>query len=563
MKKKIISMVLSMAVLMSFISFPVKAEVKDPITVDKVEALAETLDVGNLGSDYSGDIDIYTTFGSLPTLYALLELYTDLDEKTKNGEQPTPSYVWYQRGGTADPESLPDNVTMMRPVSTSQSYTDEDMLTFMAYVNKLYKEYPKAHFNLYCDDLRIQYELTLFSFNNVPENQYSVYLLSDGTGSYSYYASYMKSNGEEEEAIKKNWDTYKYWYNTYKSGAKNGKLDDRFYGYTAMGAVWMMWYACSEAENPGVDVQYYLQWPEILKEDLGNMEEYFSLKKLRMQKVLPNDLYKNLSPNMQNDFMNAILSGAGIGMTMEEYDKKYFPDGENGKYIIISGTSPNREGNSPVNFERIVENIQEDYGDEYTYMYKPHPNWPAAAVDNNGYDFNRVKFLKDHNITELPAQTPMECLIWSHPYVKIGGYNSSLYMSATEGQVEFFMTDEATSLDSPLPGIFKLGFYDGARFYPTSATNTVTSSVRYRTRTTNADGTVNVTAALNNAVNGDKAYFAVYNSDESMSYLLEGKVENSKVTFSNLKEEDILNSNIYVWNDKMKPAVQTLSGLYF
>ena len=443
---------------------------------ERIDALAQTLDVGEPDEAYTGDINFYITFGSLPTLYALLAAYTDVDQAAQAGTEPAKGYMWYQRGATADPETLPGNITMMEEVNANQYYDASYTEKFMAYALKLYQTYPNAHFNLYCDDLRAQLEIMLFTYNQIPEEQYNVHFVSDGTGSYSTIKSYL---GE--------WNKYAGWYETLKGEAAQGTLRAGFFDGTLMSYGYV---ACSAAREENVD--YWLQFPELITIE-GQYADYF--EQLNKIKKLPNTMYAELSADQKDDFMNAVLKATGL--TKQEYDQNFFPGYEEGtKYMIISGTSPNGEGSSE-RFETAVNNIIEYYGDSYTYLYKPHPSWPAEKVDG------RAEYLQSKGITELPAQTPMECLLWAYPNVEVGGYSSSLYMSATQGQVQFFIAAGPSSLGAPLPLIYELGFYDDAVFF-TPEPYQPKASIAYD------NGTVQIEGNYNDSV----LVAAVYQEDE-------------------------------------------------
>ncbi|MCH5185511.1 MAG: hypothetical protein J1F64_05225 [Oscillospiraceae bacterium] len=415
---------------------------------EQVDMLAENIDVGEKDEKYTGDINIYTTYGTLPTLYALLNVYKDIDDAKAENREPAKSYMWFLRGSTANAEKLPDNVTIMAELSPAQIYNSGYAKRFMAYAEKLYQTYPNAHFNLFCDDLRAQSEITFFTFNGIPESSYNVYLLSDGTGSYSFIKNYFYKDSEPDvdpvETAEGKWGLYEYWYNEYKRRAKAGNIDTGRFLANNMGACYIM-YAASSKDN----IQYYLQWPELMISDDPSVNDYLE-KKMHRTKTFPSEIYSGLTPESQDDFLEAVLSASGL--TRSEYDNKYLSGIKDGKkYMIISGTAPGSEGN--IKFESRVENMMAYFGDEYTYLYKPHPSWPASSVAG------REAYLASKGIVELPAQTPMEVILTAYPEVDLGGYNSSLYMSATGEHVKFFFTDKFSNLSAPLPDLYKLGMY--------------------------------------------------------------------------------------------------------
>lgn len=158
--------------------------------------------------------------------------------------------------------------------------------------------------------------------------------------------------------------------------------------------------------------------------------------------------------------------------------------------MIISGTSTASEGGT---FETRVNALMEHFGEEYTYLYKPHPSWPASKVQG------RTEYLESKGITELPAQTPMEVILIAYPQVNLGGYKSSLYMNITGEHVKFFFADKPQDLADPLPDLFQLGKYPDAVFVTSNSEVKVITpeptaepfSVKY------ADGNAEVTVPEN------------------------------------------------------------------
>lgn len=455
---------------------------------DEIDELAAAIDVGEKDEAYTGDINIYTTYGTLPTLYALSFMYKDISDAEKESREPAKGFIWYLRGKTANPDKLPPNVTVMGEITETQDYYPSDSKRFMAYARKLYATYPNAHFNLYCDDLRAQAEVLYFSFNNIPESQYNVHLLSDGTGSYSYIKKYLYEQSEEiDEEIENTtnkWNNLAYWYNEYKERAKKGQIDEGRFLNNNMGACYIMWAAASQD-----NIDYYLQWPELMISDSPEVNQYLDTMVHRVKKQ-PSEIYEELPEAQRAEFLDLVLSASGL--TQEQYDETYLPGIKDGtkKYMIISGTSTASEGGT---FETRVNALMEHFGEEYTYLYKPHPSWPASKVQG------RTEYLESKGITELPAQTPMEVILIAYPQVNLGGYKSSLYMNITGEHVKFFFADKPQDLADPLPDLFQLGKYPDAVFVTSNSEVKVITpeptaepfSVKY------ADGNAEVTVPEN------------------------------------------------------------------
>ena len=60
------------------------------------------------------------------------------------------------------------------------------------------------------------------------------------------------------------------------------------------------------------------------------------------------------------------------------------------------------------------------------------------------------KYLNDLGIKVLPGKLPMEAICFIYPSLKLGGFDSSLYLSTDEGKTLFFFAKNQTELWNPL-----------------------------------------------------------------------------------------------------------------
>ncbi len=108
---------------------------------------------------------------------------------------PVPTIAVFERADSWDWSSLPDNVYKLPTASESDfagvSWGGQKWLDarekMSAYIRDLYEISPNAHFNLYYTDNFVENVLTLLVANQIPENQYTAILLSDGSGTYAYF----------------------------------------------------------------------------------------------------------------------------------------------------------------------------------------------------------------------------------------------------------------------------------------------------------------------------------------------------------------------------------------
>lgn len=95
------------------------------------------------------------------------------------------------------------------------------------YVAVLYELNPSAKFNLYCVDYYLGLIQTILYANRIPQDQYTIIVLSDGSYSYSKFSStYSNSSpAQTHEDLKAQWEQAKQ--NAYRNGVAdwNFKLD--------------------------------------------------------------------------------------------------------------------------------------------------------------------------------------------------------------------------------------------------------------------------------------------------------------------------------------------------
>jgi len=371
--------------------------------------------------------DIYATLGTLPTLYAGLNTYSSNNE----------SYMWFLRKGTLNTTYLPSHVNLIAP---NKEYDAELMNEIIDKVKELYTLNSDAKFNFYIDDLRVQFILQSFVANQIPESNYKVFLLSDGTGTYTIFKNMFNDIGTYPTWIKYA-DDFINRKTRIAAGEKDViNINDSMKMHPSM-------YYASQFDN----VEYWMQFPELLVSNDDNVKTEIS--KMNTIKTTPNDIYNDLSDEKKAAFVKA------AGVDKQKFDGIF--DASSKPNLIISGTSLPGE---QYGFEEVVKNIVRDYGKQYDLFFKPHPAWDPNSVQQL-IDLKRKEFLNGLGITILPAQLPMEALLWAYPDLKIGGYSSTLYMSTAKEQTLFFIADSKDKLVSPLPELYDLGHFGNAKFY--------------------------------------------------------------------------------------------------
>ena len=379
--------------------------------------------------------NLYVTSGSLPTLYAGLNVFLDSTE----------SYMLYERAGTFDNAELIKNTNVQNiykyPFGTVE--TANESATFRAKVKELYEKDNSALFNLFCDDLRVQLEITLFLAQGIPEDNYTMTLLTDGTGTYG--ATVFPYKGA----------------NAYNTFMNNKAVYDGHYvtaaekGTTTLSSASIFDYAmaanavCAAQKQ---NVRYWMQYPELLETSIQDklMKDEFGYANI--EKMTPTMLINRLSPAKKAQFARAAKMDPAIYDPLFHKNEK--PD------LVITGTSPAGETVDGVNyFENVLERIVELYGDDYNLFFKAHPVWPPEQVPEIPELVGRKALLESKNVTILPSTTPMEVMMWFYPHLNVGGYNSSLYMNVAKYRTQFFIIASPVNLSAPLPDLYNIGHF--------------------------------------------------------------------------------------------------------
>ena len=357
---------------------------------------------------------IYMTFGTLPTLFASLHMLT----------HNHPTYALFTRRDTFNISAMPDHIQLVRPLFAYGNVPNADIITAAYEVIRDIEAYnDEPTFRFFTDDLRALLPLWAFLRNGIPAERFHITLLSDGGGSYGVmFNPFLGANGLTQWNARRTSlnDT---WMPLFKGNA-NLSSDQ-------INTIMFSDYGYQVAQM--VNAELWLQFPEFgfLHPDVTAAVRS-ELMRTSLVKRQPFDILQQLNTEMREVFFNATLNNPNHpGGSVREHLENYLSDPER-PVLIISGTHIGG-GVNPNDFDDAVYAVMNAFPD-YEIMIKPHP---AQDVNASMFDTTRAR-----GLTILPAQLPMEVLMWAFPHVYIGGYQSSLYMAAVTGQVRFFFSDQ-------------------------------------------------------------------------------------------------------------------------
>ncbi len=393
-------------------------------------------------------------------------------------ENENQTYMWYGRKQTfANVSKL--GFEMNDTETNDNAGVDVSVVNTMT--NKMMDLYSKsngkAKFNLYVTDYGVEVAYKMFVANDIPESNYHVYLMEDGTGAYSSFKQ-VNTKAEFDKLVNKmNDDLKSVKAGTYKYTTDNIKNITLPYAYATRS-----------------NVTYCLQYPELLQGADADMNALLKSGTINLKKTNLTEKYNSLSDAKKELFKNAVFQ--------KDYIDQYMLNANGKKTLVICGTSFTGE-QSDVGceitedvkngvpgadaFEKVFDKIVEDYGSQYNIVIKPHPSWGLAdpnypTADGNGatagakwaslnyqkaYE-ERVRYCNEKGIKVLPGQIPMEVLIWAYAdNIIIGGYSSSLYMNAPKNMTKFIINNNgAKAMDDVITAVFNNGLLaDSLDFY--------------------------------------------------------------------------------------------------
>ena len=144
------------------------------------------------------DYYFYAGFGTMPALYAGLHVLS----------HDKPSYFYYTRSRTFDPDKFPPHVKVTtaadRTSDATEAEKDAMCREMKRRVLEINKADPTAVFRLYVDVLRCRLGYDWFVAQGIDSARVKVSLLSDGTATYNNFYNYFGDPATAQQ----NWETY-------------------------------------------------------------------------------------------------------------------------------------------------------------------------------------------------------------------------------------------------------------------------------------------------------------------------------------------------------------------
>lgn len=388
---------------------------------------SENVTVGIAASAYNF-APISATF---PAVLFSLSLWEGSDYNiTEDAEgNPIPTFAVFERADSWNWNNLPTNVYKL-PTASASDFTGvrwggqawiDSRNKMSAYIKDLYEISPDATFNLYYTDNFVENMLWLFEANQIPESQYHVILLSDGSGTYAFFNdTFRNDDGTLYNAMRADWEALK------QKTREEGKFDPSWAKYassTNLAMTCLPKYAAVAAEDENVD-----WW-------VARTNGTFAIDNEELlAKVVGNCTVKGVSGMLAN------VQAAGYDKAFQQlyhFDADMFGSAsETGKPVmLILGSTVSNEPD----FKDYVRMIKKHYGDSYEYYYKGHPGTPTALYPSKQQD------LEELGVTDVDSSIPAELILFFFPDIYMCGYDSTTFQSVESDQMACGMFNSAKS----------------------------------------------------------------------------------------------------------------------
>lgn len=361
--------------------------------------------------------NIYITFGTLPALYAQMNVFLDNSD----------SYIWTRSGGTFIPEkNFPKNLKYYKKfdVFNDDVFFKEQFKEIKDKLCEIVFKNQNIKLNIFCDDSRIQFIWKIFTEINIEKNINKFIMISEGNIT-EYMSRFVNDDYFEEMSIQWN-NIMKLLKNPYVSVQEKDACLADINKYS---------FYLSTLNN----FEYLIPNLNLLKKNT-QLNKFSS--NMHLSEINLFEMYKNLDVKIRECFINNALTDLEIKKTIQNI---------NNKILIINGTYNfvNDEISSFI-YSNLINRVIDDYKKDYIIFYKAHPLYP---VERNP-EF--LQFLQKNKVIILSEKFPIEIALWEYNHIKIGGFCSTIYSLIPKEQVAFFFGD----LNGFAKYIFKDNFYN-------------------------------------------------------------------------------------------------------
>lgn len=403
----------------------VTRNVTDSTSLASIDAAGMALNVGTYGPftakvEYlKGDHVVGTTvqdFGVTASEYNLAPLSATFpvvlysisywDHTTSSTGASVPSVAMLDRPSAFNWDALPSGMYAMPFMTTEDIKGSSNYTAFADYVKELRRLKPDSKFNLFINDITCSLIHSIIYANQIPQDNYKIFLLSDGTATYNFMNEAFNAEGVDPAA--KETQLEQSWLAAKDSAYRTGMASSD-YGWHAH---WDSMYAVLKCEP---NTEWWMTRTNLFQSADDNAFANTIATDPGVKK-------KNVA-NMLSALQQRGDSTVAAFKALYNFNDGYFAaaEAEGKKPMVLLGTYVNLEQS----FEDYAKLTMTYYGDDYAYYYKGHPNTPTGLWPSKQTQLDTL------GITDIDSSVAAELILFFNPEVALSGYGSSTYNSAS------------------------------------------------------------------------------------------------------------------------------------
>lgn len=340
--------------------------------------------------------------------YGPLLLSLSLWDVTKNQDGGTiPTCIAYSRPSSYDWTKMPagvySNPLAKNPKSGNLKKKSEMMTKYVADLRSLNKN---SKFHFYFADNYVYGILQMAAGNRIPESQYDVTLLSDGSGTAAYFDEMY--SGEDASSVHNT--ACAEWKIMKKAYADGHRVDVSSMKYQNYGLGRYAYAAVDTASN----VKWWIGSTAAFECKDENFKNT-AIAKMDLKKM--NEMLDTLkSRGLESKFKAWCHFDDSMFQVANKNHKKV---------MILMGGRVTREKD----FAEFTKFVKKYYGNGYEYYYKGHPATPTGRYPA------KQKQLKEAGVHDLESSIPAELILYFYPDVYVSGMsNSTMNYSYKDGR---------------------------------------------------------------------------------------------------------------------------------
>lgn len=385
------------------------------------------------------ELGIYTDNYNLAFLTATYPatIFT-LKAPTITDDGRIPTYTMLERYGAFDWDNLQWNIRALPSISKEKATSSKNAEFFghahewMAeYVKDLYTINPHMHATFYVTDLSVDYLYYIFVAQRIPEDQYKVVMLSDGTASAAKlcktYATFAQGNPSQKHVQMMDSLTKVKNY-IYKNGWDYDYISKNLLDFNGGSSLQSPSYFFGNHSYSTLCLFKNSEWWVNRFRGGENLKAIYDLDPDFVSTLLSTKGF------VQNIYANSLLAGLSEEnvakfQSIFHFDSEQFDASRQAgkKIMVILGTSWSGESD----LYGLVKATMDLYGNAYDYYYKPHPGWPTSTCPQREAVLKRLSD-NGYQISEIDGAVAAEIIMFFNKDIYLAGYSSTTYASLDE-----------------------------------------------------------------------------------------------------------------------------------